>query len=327
MRTKSKKKILKLARNIDGFRDDAMEIAITMLGPIVMVAVLGAIALIVWYGPIWAVASRIGPHNLVLLTKDRLDLENSFRATIVQFLGGAVVLIGSYLAYRNVKAVEKNIGISQDSQITDRFTRAIEQFGSERPEIRLGGLYALERVARDSERDHDPVMEVLTSYIRSQCARPIGTTPTNTRSTSDDVQPVLSVIGRRDWRHEIDGHCLDFSYVDLCGLKLDGGHFEDVRFDNANLEGCTMLGTGLDGASFINANLRHVSFAGAELIGTDFKDALLDAADLRGCDISQALNLTSDQLSAAVVDASTTMLDPTRLEIASLRRIADPSVE
>ena len=56
--------------------------------------------------------------------------------------------------------------VSQEGQITDRFTRAIEQLGAEQLQVRLGGIYALERIARDSPGDHWPIMEVLTAFVR-----------------------------------------------------------------------------------------------------------------------------------------------------------------
>src|SRR3982751_6161439 len=34
-------------------------------------------------------------------------------------------------------------------------------------EVRLGAIYALERIPRDSERDHWPIMEVLCAYVRN----------------------------------------------------------------------------------------------------------------------------------------------------------------
>ena len=59
----------------------------------------------------------------------------------------------------------------EQGHITDRYTKAIEQLGKldgDKPniEIRLGAIYALERIARDSPRDHWTIMEVLTAYVR-----------------------------------------------------------------------------------------------------------------------------------------------------------------
>ena len=56
--------------------------------------------------------------------------------------------------------------LTEQGQVTDRYTKAIEQLGSDKLDVRIGGIYALERIARDSARDHPTVMEVLTAFIR-----------------------------------------------------------------------------------------------------------------------------------------------------------------
>jgi hypothetical protein len=37
---------------------------------------------------------------------------------------------------------------------------------SEALDVRIGGIYALERVARDSDKDHPTVIKVLTTFVR-----------------------------------------------------------------------------------------------------------------------------------------------------------------
>jgi hypothetical protein len=56
--------------------------------------------------------------------------------------------------------------------VTDRYTKAIEQHGSDKLDVRIGSIYALERIARDSARDHPTVMEVLTAFIRERSREP-----------------------------------------------------------------------------------------------------------------------------------------------------------
>jgi hypothetical protein len=107
----------------------------------------------------------------------------------------------------------KNLAIAQDGQITERFTRAIEHLGSDKLEVRLGAIYALERIARDSERDHWPIMEILTAYVRENASwneeeQPLqeGIVPSETQPTQSnqswpkpatDIQAILTVLGRR----------------------------------------------------------------------------------------------------------------------------------
>ena len=67
------------------------------------------------------------------------------------------------------KYKRKDIEIASDGQVTERFTRAIEQLGSEPIEVKLGGIYALERIMKDSPRDHWTIVETLTAFVRHRC--------------------------------------------------------------------------------------------------------------------------------------------------------------
>ena len=92
--------------------------------------------------------------------------------------------------------------LTEQGQVTDRYTKAIEQLGSDKLDVRIGGIYALERVARDSARDHPTVMEVLTAFIREHSREPWPPPDPGGqeqgRSTRPDVQAAVTVVGRRD---------------------------------------------------------------------------------------------------------------------------------
>jgi hypothetical protein len=100
-----------------------------------------------------------------------------------------------------------NFNLSREGQVTDRYTKAIEQLGSKELDVRIGGIYALERVARDSAKDHPTVMEVLTAFIRehSHEQRPPSDagSPEQERFTQPDVQAAVTVAGRRDAKRDI----------------------------------------------------------------------------------------------------------------------------
>src|SRR5664280_1939441 len=61
-------------------------------------------------------------------------------AAILAVLGAGVGLAYTARTYR----------LSREGHLTDRYTRAVEQLGSDKIEVRLGGIYALERLMRDS---------------------------------------------------------------------------------------------------------------------------------------------------------------------------------
>jgi hypothetical protein len=66
---------------------------------------------------------------------------------------------------------QEQLDVTRQGQMTERFTRAIEQLGSDKLEIRLGGIYSLERTAHEEQNYHWPIMEVLTSYVRRHASR------------------------------------------------------------------------------------------------------------------------------------------------------------
>src|SRR5688572_29554652 len=74
----------------------------------------------------------------------RIQAENEAYRTLAQIAGGAFFLLTAYFTWRTVR-------VSEEGQVTERFTKAIEQLGDdENLAKRLGGIYALERISRDS---------------------------------------------------------------------------------------------------------------------------------------------------------------------------------
>ena len=66
----------------------------------------------------------------------------------------------------SVRATNAQLQIAQQGQITDRYNAAITNLGSDKLDIRLGGIYALQRLMQDSHRDHPTVIAVLCAFIR-----------------------------------------------------------------------------------------------------------------------------------------------------------------
>jgi hypothetical protein len=169
----------------------------------------------------------------------------------------------------------RSFTLSREGQVTDRYTKAIEQLGSDKLDVRIGGTYALERVARDSAEDHPTVMEVLTAFIRVHSFdRPSHDHPTRgdvARETRNDVQAAITVIARR-------ASARDIRAVDITGAHLPGANLIDARFGAARL-----VDVNLEEADFTGANL-----AGADLAGATLTDANLDGADLYRADLSGA---------------------------------------
>lgn len=90
--------------------------------------------------------------------------------TLAQIFGGVAIEIGLYYTWRRITIAEDELKISKEDQITERFTIAVDQLGNLAIEIRLGGIYALERIESESEKDYWPIMDILTAYIRKNAS-------------------------------------------------------------------------------------------------------------------------------------------------------------
>ena len=217
------------------------------------------------------------------------------------------------LTERRVRAAERTVQVTQEGQITERFTRAIEQLGNQDSmAIRLGGIYALERIAQDSKKDHWQVMEVLTAYVREKS--PYDEDKPSVQPVTTDIQTILTVLGRRKAEYDMPKQRLDLSRTHLHGVRLADANLQHTTFAGANLRQAVFYRVNFDGAIFQSAVLHGTNFEKSTLTCTCFQRANLLAAELQGADIrnadlSEPLALEQEQVNSAIFD-ETTKLPP-----------------
>jgi uncharacterized protein YjbI with pentapeptide repeats len=211
-------------------------------------------------------------------------------------------------ANKNAEAANKNAETANQKQITERFSKAIEQLGSDKPEVILGGIYTLERIARDSEPDQWTIMEVLTAFVRQNA--PI--IEENESQSSEDqekllklrisIRACLTVIAER--KHpDLENKRLDLTKVNISGFnlvqfKLKGFNFTGADLTEANLFGADLTEANLRGADLTGASLYKADLTGADLTGADLTGADLTGANLTGADLTEA-NLRGADLTGA----------------------------
>src|SRR6266487_751692 len=106
-------------------------------------------------------------------TSGRLTLENAIRSTFLQALLGAIVLIGAASTWQQLLGTSQEIKISRNTQITEQFSKASEDLGSDKVEVRLGAIYTLQRLTRTAEgeegkQDSLTVYQLLAGYIKAR---------------------------------------------------------------------------------------------------------------------------------------------------------------
>jgi hypothetical protein len=278
--------------------------------PILLLASSLLIALLFWLA-VFVLPERMAPATQVPNAADRLKAQNDIRTTLIQALAGIGLLTGAFFTARTFI-------LNKEGQITDRFTKAIGQLGNKNLDIRLGGIYALERIARESKRDQWPIMEVLTTYLREHFPASGADERSNEGTLPDrlaaDAQAVLTVIARRKWREREPGW-LNLNDTDLRKAHLFEAHLEEALLGRARLEGANLSQAHLKGATLEHAHcegayLSQVHLEDAVLIkahlqGAALIDAHLEGASLQGAHLEGAY-LTQVHLEGARADSATT---------------------
>ena len=263
------------------------------LGVVAAAVLVGFLAFVLKVVPEWLAQDD-------LKGKDRAEDVGRARTATLAVLAGVIAGGGAFLTWLSYR-------LNQAGQLTERFGRAVDQLGNESMDVRIGGIYALERIAKDSRHDHPQVMEVLTAFVREHAAWP---PPFEGPRLFDaerrprlrqDVQAVMNVIGRRRREHDERGAELDLMNTDLRYLYLihDRAHLEGIFLSGAHLENAYLLDAHLDGAVLGEAHLN-----GAYLVGVSFRQASMTGAHLERADLEHA-DLEGANLAGASWDLDT----------------------
>ena len=273
--------------------------------------------------------------SAVLLLLWQLEQEILVQIIIPVSLGG----LGLYFVRRQTMATEEstratekstsvaqnNVRVAQEGYLTEGFARAIEQLGDTEMAIRLGGIYALEQIAKDSEKDHGRIMEVLTAYVREKAPRQEEDPQPAPAPLPTDMQAILTVLGRR----ETTGKNRGTDRLDLSHTRLTRANLSGAELGGANLYEADLRGVDLRAANLSEADLTRAILGGVPLPPEAPQDDafLLSPTNLDGVWPPQpvnpsAVNLRGAELSRANLGGATLTwadLSDANLSGASLR--------
>jgi hypothetical protein len=125
-----------------------------------------------------------------------------------------------------------------ERRITDLYTRALDQLGNERPAVRLGGLYALERLGQDYPAHRQTIVDVLCAYLRM----PSGAEGDSTPDQEAQVRRTAQQILLRHLRPADDawpGSRIDLAGAQLTDFDAAGCAFGAVNFTRTVFRGTT----------------------------------------------------------------------------------------
>ncbi|MFD7978783.1 pentapeptide repeat-containing protein [Streptomyces sp. NPDC059071] len=193
-------------------------------------------------------------------------------------LPGLAAVAALLFTWLQVGQAGKELRIAEEGQITNRFNTAVVNLGSNSVDVRLGGIYALERIMKDSAEDQPSVVSVLSAYVRRHA--PV---PPTAPAPAPDVQAAMNVLVRR--RPDLDGGvAVDLSRTALPNWKPS--HVDEAR--SIQLPNAVLTGADLSGADLASAVMPGAFFDGAKLTSATLADADLTTATLNDADLGGA---------------------------------------
>ncbi|MFF3865065.1 pentapeptide repeat-containing protein [Micromonospora sp. NPDC001898] len=235
--------------------------------------------------------------------RSKLQIESIKYGLGVAASGGAVAAL--LLAVRRQRlsesmhqlAIQTQVHTEADAaerRVTELYTKAVEQLGSPDAAVRLGGMYALERVAQTNIGQRQTVVNVLCAYLRMPYSPPDTLPPATPADEAKEAKEELEVrVGAQEilTKHlEIPGRTEPIRPEDLPGpshespfwphlsINLAGAKLRNFRIlagyvETANFSGATFFGeTSFNFTYFRSTSWWHdANFEGsAHFDGADF---------------------------------------------------------
>ncbi|GMG82254.1 hypothetical protein LNKW23_14670 [Paralimibaculum aggregatum] len=187
-------------------------------------------------------------------------------------------------------------------------------------EVRLGAIYALERIAEDSARDHIQIMEILCAYIRQNAPASMAPAPLPDwdeglpdDDSADARKRRAEVFRARFGEGSFDPDSELANWVEgLVGPRIDiraaltviGRRSEERIAEEA--KGDRPFTLDLRETCLQRADLRHANLANALLENSRLEGANLDSATLNGADLVRAHLARSSLVQASIENATLT---------------------
>ena len=222
-------------------------------------------------------------------------------STTIRNLGLVVAaIIGLPLAIWRSMVASRQATTAQRGLLNDRYQKGSEMLGSKVLAVRLGGIYALARLAREHPGDyHTQIMSLLCAFVRNPPEM-----KAHHRRLREDVQEVMTAICSRS-DSQIEAEKGEYCPLELSGADLEGLDLVTAPMDIIVASGSepttplNLNGANLTGANLRGAYLTCVSLKGAFLTNADLTNAFLGSANLTDAYMSECRGLTQEEIDHA----------------------------
>lgn len=278
-------------------------------------------------------SSSLNNKDYFTTKRDFLRLENTLKGSVFQLASSLFFGVTVFIAWLNFV-------VSDQKQVAERFATAVEQLGSEQLGVKVGGIFALEKVAETSPETHWQVIEVLTSYIRDQSFKGKSVSKPEIKeednqseelnvqkasnkvaaeratSVTIDIQTALTVICRRNYRQDPKDKVINLKSCDIRGANLEKANLNNVDLRHSNLDRVVLTNADLSKARLERALLNEANLERVNLQNADLNYVQLQESNLKNAKLNYS-KLYRTNFRAANLQG--TNLKPAKFKLTNLR--------
>ncbi|WP_158844983.1 pentapeptide repeat-containing protein [Saccharothrix deserti] len=245
--------------------------------------------------------------------------------------GGVGAALALLLAFRRQRSTEaSNQDVQHDAtekRVTELYTKAIEQLGSDKAAVRLGGLYALKRLAQDSPGQRATVIEVVCAYLRMSTSSDVVLESSETEGKGE-AEPLPE-------RSQAEEHQVRLAAQSILSTHLDASRIETywgplqvnltgARLADFDLTNCVIGPIDLSFATLVgNTDARECTFTkSADFTRANFQQSVrFDKSDFQGESTFEGATFKGfADFEEVIMQRSTSFLDASFDDISTFRK-------
>jgi len=251
--------------------------------------------------------------NWILTHNNQFSAAKSLVSLVKDLILGLTAIVGVVsvvAAARSAKAASEQALIANDAKITDRIAKAVEFLGNEKENIRIGAILSLERIAKDSPRDHQVIFEQISVFIKNKLENKprhsdeiIGIIIKN-KSYFRDVNLAIEVIGRRNFKN--DSLQIDLSNCNFSNIRMQNKNFRGINFFGSTFNNSSFFKCNFEECNLITSDFSDCTFNESILSGSKFQNSTLSRAKIVSCDMKRCIFIRAkvDDLNIKLTDMS-----------------------
>lgn len=200
----------------------------------------------------------------------------------IQISGGIILLFGAFYSLRIADSMNENNKLMEKGNIAERFKNAINMLDDNNSSTCLGGIYALDNIAKDNSEYREQVFNILVEFINYKTKnlpswKDIPKPDRFNTSPTIEIQTIVKLLFSKH------NSIYKTFNANIENAKLYGAKFKDYNFSRCTFENVEFQNSFLNKTWFAECKIHNTDFTFSDLANTIFTGAKIRSSIFSCC--------------------------------------------